>query len=128
MTIKKITRFSIYILFIIWIFGSWSLALDEFSEWHICPTLLNIPACYIIFLCFIVLLVLFIFKKDIYFYTVAFFPISVALYGTISQIFWNIECPKTESWIPMCFISLWLFGSLCLCKYLISRKCKKQIK
>jgi hypothetical protein len=114
---KVYVNIGLYWLLLFWLFWSASLALDEFRNWQICPTLLGIPACYIIFSAFVALFILHFFKmhKD-YFYAVVIVPISIALYGTFFQIFWWIECPKTSGWIPMCFISLALFSSIALLK------------
>ena len=110
----------LYWLLIFWILWSWALVLDEISNGPICPKLLWIPACYIILWAFISLLVLDLSKVCSYvFYAVVAVPISIALYGTVFQIFWGIECPKTDSWIPMCFISLALFSSIALLKVII---------
>lgn len=109
-------------LLIFWVFGSWMLSYDEFRNWPICPTLLGIPACYIILAAFIILLSLHLSKANkYYFYALASVPISIAAYGTFFQIFGWIECPKTDAWTPMCFISLSMFSSITILKYIHSK-------
>ncbi len=123
MDIKNIAKYIMYILFFIGISWAGSLVYSEFTGWSICPQILWVPACYIILACFLWLL--FIHLKNLpnkYLYILAALPISIALYGTIFQIFGWVECPKTDSQIPMCFISLWLFSGITLCKYLVSKK------
>ncbi|WP_299778884.1 hypothetical protein [uncultured Formosa sp.] len=47
----------------------------------------------------------------------------IAFYGTIMQVSEIIECPKTSTGIPMCFISLSIFTTLIITKaYLIKLK------
>lgn len=107
---KDLFNILTYIFLIVWIIGASSLVYSEFTIWDICPKLLWIPACYIIFLFFLLLLFIHILKlKKRYFYIVISIPLSIALYWTIFQIIWTVECPKTEEWIPLCFISLFLF-------------------
>lgn len=115
----------LYIFLIIWILWSWDLVLRELIIWNICPKLLWIPACIIIFIFFVVLFVLHILKIDKkYFYYVVSIPLGIALYATIFNILWSVECPKTEWGIPMCYISLFLFTGLLDCKIVCCRKLK----
>ncbi len=120
--IKILINLALISLLIFWIVWTSALVIDEFTHWDICPTLLGIPACYIILWAFTVLLGIHLLKvHKYYFYIIAFFPISIALYGTFFQFFGWIECPKTDWGIPMCFISLGLFSSITFLKYMTTK-------
>ena len=120
--IKILLNVALISLLIFWIAWTSALVIDEFTQWDICPTLLSIPACYIILWAFITLFVLHLLKiNKYYFYAIASIPIAIAAYGTFFQIFGGIECPKTDWGIPMCFISLSLFSSITFLKYVFSK-------
>lgn len=106
-----------YIFLIVWIYGAWSLVYSDLSIWDICPELLWVPACFIILFFFVLLFLIQILNvnKKI-FYVIISIPLAIALYATIFQIIWSVECPKTEGWIPMCYISLFLFTWLLVSK------------
>ena len=119
---KNISHIILYIFFSIGIIWSGSLAWTEFTQKDICPQILNIPACYIIFFFFVILFVLsFLNKLTKVYYALASIPFAIALYATFFQLLWTVECPKTDGWLPMCYISLFLFSGLIVMKYILSR-------
>ena len=120
---RKISNYLISIIFILGIFGSGSLAYHEFLQEGACPKLGAIPACYIILACFIFPFISHLLKKgnNIYFlFTGAAF--ALATYATVGQLFGKVQCPKTESGFPMCYISFVLFTSLVLLKIALLKK------
>jgi len=124
MELKKVLNIIIILIFVASVLSASSLVYNEYINNSVCPKILNIPACYIIMLCFVIPLIghLLKWKNKIYFIGtgVAF---SIAFYGTIMQILEIIQCPKTSTKIPMCFISLSIFTSLIILKrYLLKIK------
>ncbi len=109
-----------YIIVAILLFGSYgagSLAFQEFTQGNICPKILGIPACYIILACFIVPLIVHLFKfNNLLYFLATGLAWSIATYGSIMQIRGIIECPKTSGGTPMCFISFGIFTTLILLK------------
>ena len=119
---RNIAEIFLIWLLIFWIMWASELVWDQFINWDICPNISFIPACYIIFWTFISLLLLQVLQVNKYcFYWVAAIPIAIAVYWTFFQLFGTIECPKTNSWIPMCFISLALFSSIVILKVFLSK-------
>ena len=124
MKVKKVLDIVLTLVFVLSILGTISLVYDELVSHSICPKILNIPACYIIMFCFIVPFSTHLLKWNNYLYFIGTgLAFSIALYGTIMQTLEIIQCPKTSTGIPMCFISLSIFTSLIILK-IISLKIK----
>ena len=117
--IKKILNYSIFFILIIGIFGAGGLVFEEFKTGEGCPKIIGVPMCLVILICFIIPLVVHIFKKWNWLYFL-FTGIagSIALFASILQFMEKAECPKTASGTPMCYYSLILFSSLVLFKIL----------
>ncbi len=117
MRLKKTLNIILIMVFSLSILGASNLVYNEFINNSICPKILNIPACYIIMLCFIIPLFGHILKWSNYLYFIGTgLAFSIAFYGTIMQILEIIQCPKTSTGIPMCFISLSIFTTLIILK------------
>lgn len=115
-------RVVLYIFFTIGILGSWNLAWNEFIQSDICPQIMWIPACYIIFIFFIGLFILSFYEKlSIYYYVLATIPFWIALYWTVFQLIGWVNCPTTTGWTPMCYISLFLFSGLIITHYILKK-------
>lgn len=118
-----------YIILMLSLFLLWSVVKLAYSEWiknDICPRIIGVPACYIILLCAI--LVFFshinVFgKKGLLLYFIsAGIPWLIALVGTIQQMSQQIECPKTSTGTPMCYLSFAFFSALILLKIIENRR------
>jgi len=121
--VNKIVNGLIYVLFIFGIYGAGSLALTEFYQNGTCPKIGIIPACYIILICLIIPFITHVLNKGkmLYFIFTAI-ALAIATYGTVGQLFGNIQCPKTESGLPMCYISFAIFTSLVVLKMRLYKK------
>jgi hypothetical protein len=117
----------IYILLIIGIISSGNLVLGEISNEGTCPKLGVIPACYLVFLCFLIPLIVHISqgftlsealtkRLNIIYYLFTGFALTLATYASIGQVIGKIQCPKTDFGLPMCYISFVIFLSLVLLK------------
>ncbi|EDM44608.1 hypothetical protein SCB49_13590 [unidentified eubacterium SCB49] len=120
MRFKKVLNSALILLFVLSILGASSLVYNEFVNNSICPKILNIPACYIIMVCFIIPLLGHLLKwNNVIYFIGTGLAFSIALYGTITQLLEIVQCPKTATGIPMCFISLSIFTSLIIIKTLL---------
>ncbi len=118
--------FSVLILLIaaVGLYGSFGLVQNEWINGDICPKLLGIPACYIIFGCFSLAIIsqLNILRDRSWLFWIGVLPaLSIASYGSLGELVGFASCPKTSGGIPMCFISFGFFGSLALLKLLLRR-------
>jgi len=108
------------------IYGASILSFNEFSHRNICPTILNIPACYIILICLVIPLIVHVIKaKNIVYFIFTGLAWCIVFYGSVMQFSGYIECPKTNTNVPMCYISLLLFSALIFLKLMQQRKLKK---
>lgn len=100
-------------------YGTIGLVGREIAKGNICPKILGIPACYIILISFIMVLLSHssLLKDNHWLYVIgASIAWSIAATGTIGQLMGNIECPKTAGGTPMCYLSLAFFSTLLLLK------------
>ncbi len=121
--LKKVISFIIYFLLIFGVYGAGKLSYNEILHHNICPKLIGIPACFIIFLCFLIpLLIHFLKKRKVLYFVFTGIAFTIALVGTIGQMTDNIQCPKKDDGTPMCYISLAIFTTLILLKIIVIRK------
>lgn len=115
--------FLLLIIFAIGVFGTGNLAYSEFTQHYICPVLLGIPACYIIFICFVIPFIShFYSKNNVVYFVFSGFAFIVALVASIMQFSGLAVCPKTNNGTPMCYYSLLLFTSLIILKLQLIKK------
>jgi hypothetical protein len=119
----NIIKYLISIIFILGIYGAGNLAYNEFLHEGTCPKLGIIPACYIIFICFVIPFVAHFFNKGkVIYFLFTGFALTLATYASIGQLLGNLQCPKTEGGLPMCYISFGVFTSLVWVKILLLKK------
>ncbi|WP_299716621.1 hypothetical protein [uncultured Tenacibaculum sp.] len=111
--------------FSIGIIGAGLLMYDEIKTTNVCPKLLGIPACYIIFFCFMIPFFAHIAKgKNIIYFLFTGIAFVIALIASIMQFTGLGECPKTDNGTPMCYYSLLLFTILIFLKRIIMKNKK----
>ena len=114
---NKVLYWVISLLFIIGIFGAGELVHAEIITGNGCPKIKGIPACFIILICFILPLIAHILKKwNLIYFLFTGVAALIALVASIMQFLGNTECPKTDSDIPMCYLSLLIFTTLIILK------------
>ena len=122
MNINSIKHF-ISTIFIFGIFGTGTLVYHEILEEGTCPKLGFAPACYIIFLCFVIPFLTHLFNKGLkVYYLFTGLALVLATYASIGQLFGKVQCPKTENGLPVCFISFAIFTILILLKIISTKK------
>ena len=96
----------IVLLFVI--YGSFMLSRRDFRKKNICPKVLSIPACYLIFVCFVGALLVHTLNYQVPFsyYGLMALPFLLALLGTLTELSGKVICPRTKGGTPMCYLSL----------------------
>jgi len=118
--LKNVLFYLILIIIFVALYGTYSIVASEWHNGQVCPTILGIPACYIIFTILITALVTHLMNNkwpDRAYYTVVIIALSIATYGSLGELMGFADCPETGGGIPMCFISFGIFLSLLLMKY-----------
>lgn len=90
-----------------------TLSVRELELGGVCPKMIGIPACFILFLGVLGSIIShleIIRDRRMLFYSGTIFAFITALFASISQIIGTVECPKTLFGIPLCFVSLVSFG------------------
>ena len=123
---KKIFYYLILVIAGIGTYGTFGLVKTEIASGNGCPDLFpNIPACYIIYTCFIMIIIGHIFKNkfsNLLYFSGAVTAISIATYASWAQYFGKLECPKTALGSPMCYFSFVFFLTLILLKLVHNRQ------
>lgn len=101
-------------------YASGRLSLYDWKKKNICPKIAGIPACYIVFVCFLTAsishLINTAFSTQLFFIFIGI-PGVIALIGSITELTGRTICPKTKSGIPMCYISLGFCVALAITKF-----------
>lgn len=118
---KKMINILILILLLSVFFGILNLVLDEFNNANVCPKFFIIPACYIIFGFALLTFFAHFIKNSKLFYLAASVPFVIAVIASTMQFFGKAECPKTDSGIPMCYLSFLFFGVIISLKHYSNR-------
>lgn len=88
---------------------------------NICPRLFEIPACFIILVLLISIILshIKIFKdRNILYFLCAILGLLIAIYFSISQIRGLQDCPQCLIGIPLCYLSVLMFTLLLILKIL----------
>lgn len=124
---KKILFYIVTALLIFGLWGAATLSYGEFSGTGGCPHLGVIPACYIVFICFLIPLITHIFgRRNSLFYLCSGFAFLLATFASVGQLSDAVQCPKTESGVPMCYISFFLFLAIISLKIIYQRRLRSQ--
>ena len=117
---KIILFFLIVGILLFTIYGSLNLSITDFQKKDVCPKVLGIPACYIVFLFFALAMLAHVlkgpFQSDWWYYGFMLVPFLLALSGTLAELSGKVVCPRTPRGTPMCFISLGFCTLLILLK------------
>ena len=104
------------------IYGSGQLSLYDWKKKNVCPKILGIPACYIVFTLFGIGLFfhsISISNYDSIIYVIAIgFIFLIASIGTITELRGIEICPRTKKGTPMCYFSLALASILIILKFI----------
>jgi hypothetical protein len=115
---QKIKNYSIYLLLLIGVLVAGNLSLNEIMQEGACPKLGFIPACYIVFFCFLIPLIAHFLKRyNTIFYIFTGFAFALATYASIGQFMDKLQCPKTDFGLPKCYISFALLLGIIVLKY-----------
>ena len=99
------------------VFGTGQLSIEHYQQKISCPLVVGLPACYVIGVCFILTLIShFVTHRKVWYFLFIAIPFLLALSGSILELLGHDVCPKTNSGIPMCFISLFICTTLLILK------------
>ncbi len=114
-TNKRLLKLGLNFLLGLATFQSGMLSVDQLQNPGACPSIGPVPACYLVFGSFLAALIGSLMRYHRAFYIGLGFPTLLALYASIGELVGFVECPKTDSGIPMCYISL----SLCVACWIL---------
>jgi hypothetical protein len=101
------------------IYGAFSLLVIDFETKNIWPKILKIPACYIVFILFLLTFMSHVFQNyfgGLWHYAFLAIPFLLALSGTVSELSGKVVCPRSAGGIPMCYISFGICITLVVLK------------
>jgi len=101
------------------IYGSGQLSRHDWKKKNVCPKILGVPACYIVFGLFIVAGLTHVstmYLNQYLFFIAIGMIAAIALKGTITELAGTQICPRTSNGTPMCYYSLALSVGLILFK------------
>ena len=100
------------------IYGSFMLSRKDYMKKNVCPKVLGIPACYLVFLFFVgAFLSHLFFEPFLYWYFgLIAVPFLLALSGTVTELMGTVICPRTPGGTPMCYLSLGFCSVLIILK------------
>lgn len=102
--------------------SGFNMSMDEIKQGDVCPKLLSIPACYLVFIFFSLSLIAHVLKwRYALFFASLFIPFALALSGTVSELVGIEVCPRTSGGIPMCYISFVFCSIILILKYIHQR-------
>lgn len=124
-SMKKMMFYLILAILLFAIYGAANLSIIDFQKQNVCPKLLSIPACYIVLVCFILVLIAHLWtssaRSSLFYYSILSVPFLMALQGTITELSGTVICPRTSGGTPMCYLSLALCFTLLILKIIESR-------
>jgi len=118
---KQIVTYFILAILVFAIYGAIKLSIVDYKKKNVCPKILKIPACYIVFIFFFLSAAVHIIPgvKNYYLYfSFLMIPFLLALAGTVTELSGKVVCPRTPGGTPMCYISLGICSCLLLLKFI----------
>jgi hypothetical protein len=112
---KRYLYFAVLILALVGLISTIILVASEIALGGVCPKVTGIPLCYVVLLLISAVIVshLKILRdKNTVFFIAAFFGLMIAVIMSILQFNDCAQCPKAFEIIPMCYLSVILFGGL----------------
>ena len=113
MATKKVLSIAITILLLIGIWGTGGLVWNEIQTGNGCPKIWIIPACVIVFICFLIPLIVHVLGIwDLVYFVFTGLALTIAIAASFMQFTGNGECPKLDNGTPMCYLSFLIFSTL----------------
>lgn len=113
MKLSKIIWYVITLLLLMGVYATFGLVWEEIQTGNGCPKIWVIPACVIILICFLIPLIVHLFKKyNTLYFVFTGLAFAIAIIASIMQFTGNGECPKLDNGTPMCYLSFITFSVL----------------
>jgi len=111
--------YAIILILLFVIYGSFRLSRKDYRKKNVCPKVVGIPACYLVFIFFVgafAVHALGVQTPYAYFGFLAV-PFFLALKGTLTELSGTVICPRTHGGTPMCYLSLGFCTALIALKF-----------
>jgi hypothetical protein len=110
------------------LYGAAIVSFETISQEKICPKVLGIHACYIVFIGYLWMLITVLWPaKKITFFLIGWMPVFLlALSASVLELMYSNICPQSKAGIPLCFLSLGLSVSV-LTAFIFYRKDKVRV-
>ena len=105
-------HFIILFLALVGLISTIILVASEIITGGVCPKVLGIPLCYVVLLLILIVIGSHLKKLNILFFAAASVGLIIAVIMSVLQFNNCAQCPKAFEIIPMCYLSIILFGSL----------------
>lgn len=125
---NTIPRLGLHLLLTLATVQSGLLSIDQWQNPGACPSIGPVPACYLVFGSFLLALIGSLSRYNPAFHLGLGFPTLLAIYASIGEFIGFVECPRTASGIPMCYISLLLCLACWVFRIFSERKPKSLFK
>ncbi len=113
---RGFTNFFLGLAITIGLYGVVKISYATLSGGEQCPSLLRVPACYIIALAYAAMLLAFFARKKSWsswlFRAGLLTAFGFALVGSVTELLSGNACPITASGLPLCYVSLALCVSI----------------
>ncbi len=105
-------HFIILFLALVGLISTIILVASDIIIGNVCPKVIGIPLCYVVLLLILTVIFSHLKKLTILYFAAASVGLIIAVIMSILQINDCAQCPKAFEIIPMCYLSIILFGSL----------------
>lgn len=109
---KRYLHFAVLLLALIGLIATTVLASSEIITGNVCPKAAGIPLCYIVLLLILIVIISHLKTSNILYFAASSIGLMIAVVMSYLQFNDCAQCPKAFEIIPMCYLSVILFGSL----------------
>ena len=113
--VRLIAYLGIVVLTVLGLMGVIPLVRSELALGDVCPKIVGIRACFIILGC-LIFITFYLFRIAKFgsklFWIGTLIALSIATFGSVSNMIGYIPCPKTAGGTPMCYLSFLVFGGI----------------
>lgn len=126
--LSRILRLSLVAVSLYVLSGITPISLAHWHAGNACPHLGPVPACYLVMVCYAAMGIAALFWNKSFnwlFYAGAIPVILMALVGTMLEITGLPTCPRSDTGLPLCYISLFV-GVMMLAVFLCALKLEQK--
>lgn len=109
---KRYLHFAVLLLASVGLIATIILVAGEIITGGVCPKVLGIPLCYVVLLLILTIIVSHLKTSNILYFAAASIGLIIAVIMSYLQFNDCAQCPKAFEIVPMCYLSVILFGGL----------------